>query len=46
MGELAAPGGWFLGLLCCHSRSGGPPFGSQPEQVSQLLEGAGFEAEV
>lgn len=46
MGTLVAPGGWFLGLFWCHSRSGGPPFGSQPEQVNGLLESAGFEAEV
>lgn len=46
MGELVAAGGWLLGLFWCHSRSGGPPFGCQPERVNQLLGGAGFEAEV
>lgn len=45
MGELVAAGGWLLGLFWCHSRSGGPPFGCQPERVNQLLSDAGFEAE-
>lgn len=46
MGRMVAPGGWLLGLFWCHSRSGGPPFGCQPEQVARWLQGAGFEAEV
>jgi methyl halide transferase len=46
MAEVVAAGGWLLGLFWCHARSGGPPFGAQPQRVSALLEDAGFEAEV
>ncbi len=31
--EILKPGGHFMGLFWCHSRQGGPPFGSDAEKV-------------
>jgi 3-hydroxyisobutyrate dehydrogenase-like beta-hydroxyacid dehydrogenase/SAM-dependent methyltransferase len=41
--RLLAPDGWLLGLFWCHSRPGGPPFGSDPEALAQQLRSAGLE---
>jgi len=38
--RLLAPGGWLLGLFWCHTRPGGPPFGSDPDQLADQLRGA------
>jgi thiopurine S-methyltransferase len=40
--QLLRPGGWLLGLFWCHGRSGGPPYGSDPDQLATALEAAGF----
>ena len=40
--RLLAPGGWLLGLFWCHDRPGGPPFGSDPQQLDDQLRGAGL----
>jgi len=40
--RLLAPGGWLLGLFWCHDRPGGPPFGSDPQQLADQLRGAGL----
>ncbi|KAF0654219.1 Thiopurine S-methyltransferase (TPMT) [Cyanobium sp. Copco_Reservoir_LC18] len=44
--RLLAPGGWLLGLFWCHSRPGGPPWGSDPQAVAAQLGEAGLVAEV
>ncbi|MBD0269621.1 MAG: methyltransferase domain-containing protein [Cyanobacteria bacterium Co-bin8] len=36
--ELLKPGGELLAIFFTHSRPGGPPFGSTPEQIRQLFE--------
>jgi 3-hydroxyisobutyrate dehydrogenase-like beta-hydroxyacid dehydrogenase/SAM-dependent methyltransferase len=41
--RLLAPGGWVLGLFWCHGRPGGPPFGSDPQELERQLRGAGLE---
>ena len=41
--ELLAPGGWLLGLFWCHGREGGPPFGSDPQELHRELRAAGLE---
>ena len=41
--DLLAPGGWLLGLFWCHGRPGGPPFGSDPQDLHRQLQGAGLE---
>ncbi len=41
--RLLAPGGWLLGLFWCHDRPGGPPFGSDPQELESQLRGAGLE---
>jgi 3-hydroxyisobutyrate dehydrogenase-like beta-hydroxyacid dehydrogenase/SAM-dependent methyltransferase len=41
--RLLAPGGWLLGLFWCHGRPGGPPFGSDPQELERQLRGAGLE---
>ncbi len=41
--RLLAPGGWFLALFWCHSRPGGPPWGSDPEALARQLGSAGLE---
>lgn len=45
MHHLLEPGGWLLGLFWCHSRPGGPPFGSDPLALAQQLREAGFTAQ-
>ncbi len=40
--RLLAPGGWLLGLFWCHTLPGGPPFGSDPQQLADQLRGAGL----
>ena len=40
--RLLVPGGWLLGLFWCHDRPGGPPFGSDPQQLDDQLRGAGL----
>ena len=40
--RLLRPGGWLLGLFWCHRREGGPPFGSDPEQLAAQLRSHGF----
>ena len=44
--HLLEPGGWLLGLFWCHRRQGGPPYGSDPQQLYQQLSGAGFVPEL
>ena len=39
---LLKPGGWLLGIFFCHSRAGGPPFGSDPTALAQSWHGAGM----
>lgn len=34
---LLHPGGEFIGLFWAHSRSGGPPFGTTPDDIRQLF---------
>jgi len=34
--------GWLLGLFFCHPRPGGPPFGSDPEQLAASWAQIGF----
>lgn len=43
---LLAPGGWLLGLFWCHRRPGGPPFGSDPEDLHAQLLAAGLEPQI
>ena len=45
MHHLLEPGGWLLGLFWCHSRPGGPPFGSEPGGLEEQFGGAGFTAQ-
>jgi len=40
--RLLAPGGWLLGLFWCHDRPGGPPFGSDANQLAGELRGVGL----
>lgn len=35
--QLLKPGGQFIGLFFTHSRPGGPPYGSNPEELRQLF---------
>ena len=44
--RLLASGGWLLGLFWCHRRPDGPPWGSEPELLSQQLKAAGFRQEL
>jgi thiopurine S-methyltransferase len=44
--HLLKPNGWLLGLFWCHRRQGGPPYGSDPQQLHQQLSGAGFVPEL
>lgn len=43
---LLVPGGWLLGLFWCHSRAGGPPWGSDPAEVAGLCAAAGFQPRI
>lgn len=42
MAHLLEPGGWLLGLFWCHSRPGGPPYGSDPHALADQFREAGF----
>ncbi|MEX1324124.1 MAG: methyltransferase domain-containing protein [Synechococcaceae cyanobacterium] len=44
--QLLAPGGWLLGLFWCHSRPGGPPWGSDPHKLAHLWRQAGLVEEI
>lgn len=44
--RLLVPGGWLLALFWCHSRPGGPPWGSDPAALEAQLRRHGFAAEV
>jgi methyl halide transferase len=44
--RLLAPGGWLLGLFWCHSRPGGPPWGSDAAELEQQLTAAGLQQRV
>lgn len=46
MGRLLRPGGWLVGLFWCHGRPGGPPWGSDADQLRQQLVEAGFAADL
>ena len=46
MHHLLRPGGWLLGLFWCHSRPGGPPYGSDPAALGDLLREAGFNPQI
>jgi SAM-dependent methyltransferase len=46
MHHLLEPGGWLLGLFWCHSRPGGPPYGSDPELLAEQIREAGFTPEI
>jgi len=46
MAHLLEPGGWLLGLFWCHSRPGGPPYGSDPVVVAEQFRGAGFSPQL
>jgi SAM-dependent methyltransferase len=41
--RLLAPGGWLLALFWCHSRPGGPPWGSDAPELAQQLTAAGLQ---
>jgi SAM-dependent methyltransferase len=40
---LLQPGGWLLGLFFCHGRPGGPPFGSDPDELERSWRRSGLE---
>jgi thiopurine S-methyltransferase len=40
--HLLQPGGWLLGLFWCHSRPGGPPYGSDSAVLAEQIRKAGF----
>ncbi len=44
--QLLRPDGWLLGLFWCHRREGGPPWGSDPQQLAAQLCAGGFAAEL
>lgn len=44
--RLLAPGGWLLGLFCCHRQPGSPPWGSDTELVEAQLRQAGLVPEI
>ena len=44
--HLLQPGGWLLGLFWCHARPGGPPWGSDPGELSALWRQAGLQTEI
>jgi thiopurine S-methyltransferase len=43
--RILRPDGWLLGLFWCHGRPGGPPYGSDAEQLLTDLAAAGFTRE-
>ena len=44
--RLLAPGGWLLGLFWCHRQPGGPPWGSDSEQVAAQLRQSGLVSQI
>ncbi len=40
--RLLEPGGWLLGVFFCHDRPGGPPYGSDAEQLAASWSQIGF----
>ena len=44
--RLLAPGGWLVGLFWCHRRPGGPPWGSDPEELAQQVAAAGLRRQL
>jgi thiopurine S-methyltransferase len=44
--RLLAPGGWLLGLFWCHSRPGGPPWGSEAAELEQQFTASGLQRRV
>jgi thiopurine S-methyltransferase len=44
--RLLRPGGWLLGLFWCHSRAGGPPWGSDPQELAALWRQAGLVEQI
>jgi methyl halide transferase len=44
--RLLKPGGWFLALFWCHSRAGGPPWGSDPQALARQWLEAGLVPEL
>jgi thiopurine S-methyltransferase len=46
MHHLLNPGGWLLGLFWCHSRPGGPPYGSDPVALADQIREAGFTPQI
>lgn len=44
--RLLQPEGWLLGLFWCHRRPGGPPYGSDADQLVADFTAAGFSQEL
>jgi len=44
--RLLRPGGWLLGLFWCHDRPGGPPYGSNAEELRLNVQTDGFLEEL
>jgi SAM-dependent methyltransferase len=44
--RLIKPQGWLLGLFWCHGRPGGPPYGSDADQLVADFTAAGFSQEL
>jgi thiopurine S-methyltransferase len=44
--RLLQPEGWLLGLFWCHGRPGGPPYGSDADQLVADFTAAGFSQEL
>ncbi|MDI9405787.1 MAG: methyltransferase domain-containing protein [Chitinophagaceae bacterium] len=44
--SLLRPGGWLLGLFFCHSRPGGPPFGSDPQELARNWRQIGLRQQI
>ena len=44
--RLIRPGGWLAGLFWCHSRPGGPPYGSDPASLQAAFTALGFAPEL
>jgi thiopurine S-methyltransferase len=44
--RLLKPGGWLLGLFFCHSRPGGPPYGSKPDALLEEWLATGLTAQI
>ena len=44
--RLLKPQGWLLGLFWCHGRPGGPPYGSDANQLLAEFTAAGFQQQL